>query len=185
MSALILVLGVLLWSGAHLFKRIAPDARAGMGDKGKGIVAVLSVVAIVLMVIGYRGWDDSAILWNDNPAFKGINNLLMVVALYLYAASGMKTRIGTAMRHPQLTAVVIWSGAHILANGELRSVVLFGGLAVWALLSMVMINAAGPWQRPVAKSSVGKEIGAVVGAVVVAMALGYVHIWFGKSPFGG
>lgn len=185
MSALILVVGVLLWSGAHLFKRIAPDARAGMGDRGRGLVAVLSLVAIVLMVIGYRGWDESAILWNDNPAFKGINNLLMVIALYLYAASGMKTRIGVAMRHPQLTAVVIWSVAHILANGELRAVVLFGGLAVWAMLSMVMINAAGPWQRPVAKSSPGKEIGAVVGAVVVTVALGYVHIWFGKSPFGG
>lgn len=185
MSALILIVGVLLWSGAHLFKRIAPGVRAGMGERGKGVVAVLSLVAIVLMVIGYRGWDDSAILWNDNPAFKGINNLLMVVAIYLFAASGMKTRIGTAFRHPQLTAVVIWGVAHVLANGEVRALVLFGGIALWAVVAMVLINAGGPWQRPVARSSAGKEIGAVVGAVAVTLALGYVHVFFGKSPFGG
>ena len=185
MSALILVLGVLAWSGAHLFKRIAPAARASMGDRGKGLVAILSLAGIVLMVIGYRGWDDSAALWNRSPALIGINNLLMVVAMYLFAASGMKTWVGRNYRHPQLTAVVVWAVAHLLANGDVASLVLFGGLALWALVSMVVINAGGPWQRPTAAASTGKEIGAVVGAVVVAVAIGYVHVWFGLMPFGG
>jgi len=180
-----LILGLLLWSAAHLFKRLAPAARAGMGERAKGPVALGVLAGVVLMVIGYRVWDDSAFLWNRSAALVGINNLLMVVAVYLFAASGMKTWVGRNYRHPQLTGVLLWAVAHLLANGDVASLVLFGGLAVWALLEMVLINAAGPWQRPVAKPSTGKEIGAVVGAVVVTLALGYVHVWFGLMPFGG
>lgn len=61
---LILILGVALWAGAHLFKRLAPARRAGLGDKGKGLVSAALVVAIVLMVIGYRT-ADSAVLWAE------------------------------------------------------------------------------------------------------------------------
>ena len=179
------VLGLLLWSGAHYFKRLAPDARAAMGDRGKGLVAILSVAAIMLMVIGYRGWDGG-FLWNRAPWMSGVNNLLMIVAIYLYAASGMKTWVARNYRHPQLTAVLVWSAAHLLVNGDVPSLVLFGGLALWALGSMMLINRAQPaWTPPAAAPSMGKEIGALVGAVVVTLALGYVHVWFGLSPFGG
>jgi uncharacterized membrane protein len=179
-----LILGLLLWSGAHLFKRLAPARRAAMGDKGKGIVAVALVVSVVLMVIGYRGWDSGVFFWNRNAALVGINNLLMLLAVYLYAASGMKTRITARIRHPQLTAVKVWAFAHILANGDLESLVLFGGLLAWAVAEVILINRAQrEWTRP-APAPMGKEIGAVVGAVVVTVALGYAHVWFGLSPWG-
>ena len=74
---LIPILGVALWAGAHLFKRLAPARRAGLGDKGKGLVSAALVVAIVLMVIGYRT-ADGAVLWGRSPALVGINNLLML-----------------------------------------------------------------------------------------------------------
>ena len=179
-----MILGLLLWSAAHLFKRLAPDARAGMGDRGRGIAAVGVIAGVVLMVIGYRAWDDSAFLWNSSVALTGINNLLMVAAVYLFAVSGMKTRVSQVVRHPQLTAVVLWALAHLLVNGDVASLVLFGGLAVWAVAEIMLINAAGPWQRSEVRSSAGKEVGAAVGAVVVTLALGYVHVWFGLSPWG-
>jgi uncharacterized membrane protein len=180
-----LILGLLLWSGAHLFKRLAPARRAAMGDKGKGIVAVALVASIVLMVIGYRAWDSGVILWNYSPALVGINNLLMVFAFYLYAASGMKTRITGVIRHPQLTAVKVWAVAHIMANGDLESLVLFGGLLAWAVVEVIVINRAQrDWTRP-APAPMGKEIGAVVGAVVVTIAVGFIHGWLGPWPFGG
>jgi uncharacterized membrane protein len=179
-----MILGLALWSVAHLFKRLAPEARSGMGDGGRGLVAAGVLAGVVLMVIGYRAWDDPAPLWNSSVALVGINNTLMLIAVYLYAASGMKTRAAQVLRHPQLTAVILWSVAHLLANGDVASLVLFGGLALWAVLEMALINAAGPWTRPEARSSVGKEIGAVVGAVVVTLAIGYAHTWFGLSPWG-
>lgn len=179
-----LILGLVLWSGAHLFKRLAPAARTGMGDRARGLVALCVLAGVVLMVIGYRAWDGSAILWNSSVAMVGINNTLMLVAVYLFAASGMKTRITRVIRHPQLTGVILWAVAHLLANGDVASLVLFGGLALWAVLEMALINAAGPRVRTEARTSAGKEAGALVGAVLVTLAIGYAHTWFGLSPWG-
>jgi len=81
-----LILGVALWSAAHLFKRLAPDARAQLGEPGKGIVALAVLASVVLMVIGYR-LADGLFVWGRSPALVGINNLLMLFAVYLFAAS--------------------------------------------------------------------------------------------------
>ncbi len=179
---ILMVLGLLVWSGAHLFRRLAPDARARLGEPGKGVVAVLSLVAIVLMVIGYRGWD-SAQVWFPPAAMTHINNLLVLLAVYLFAASGMKTAATRVIRHPQLTAVLLWAAGHLLVNGDLASIVLFGGLAVWALVEMLLINRDTVWVKN-PPASMGKEIGAIVGAVVVTGILGYIHTFFGLLPFG-
>jgi len=180
-----LILGVLLWSGSHLWKRIAPASRARMGDRGRGIVALGSLLGIVLMVIGYRAWDSDQVWWYRTEATTGINNLLMLVAFYLAAASGMKTRAMRALRHPLLIGVMVWAVAHLLVNGDLPSLVLFGGLLIWAVLEVVLINTAVPnWTKP-EPAPLGKEIGAVVGAVVVLAVAGLIHGWVGPWPFGG
>ncbi|HSF63341.1 MAG TPA: NnrU family protein [Paracoccaceae bacterium] len=178
----LLILGLGLWTGAHLFKRLAPAQRAAMGDKGKAVFGLLIVASVVLMVIGYRG-ADTAQLWSPPAFLTHVNNLLMLLAFYLYAASGMKTRITGKIRHPQLTAVKTWAVAHLLVNGDLASVVLFGGLLAWAVVSVILINRAQrDWTRPV-PAPMGKEIGAVVGAVVVMFAVGWVHTWLGYWPY--
>jgi uncharacterized membrane protein len=187
----LIVLGLVLWSGAHLFKRLAPGPRAALGDPGKGLVALLVVASVVLMVWGYRGSDwlgiagaDHLDLWYPPAFLTHVNNLLMLLAVYLYAASGMKTRITRTIRHPQLTAVKTWAVAHLLVNGDLASVVLFGGLLAWAVVSVILINRAEPRPALNSPAPMGKEIGAVVGAVVVTGAIGWVHNWLGVWPFG-
>ncbi len=75
---LLLILGLALWVGVHFWKRIAPDHRASFGEKGKMIVAIGSALAIVLMVVGYRGWDGT-VYWGRSPAMTGINNLLKLI----------------------------------------------------------------------------------------------------------
>ena len=107
---ILLVLGLALWWGAHLFKRVAPGPRLAMGDAGKGVVAVAVILSVVLMVIGYRG-ADYVQLWAPPAFLRHVNNLLMLLAFYLYAASGMKTRITAVIRHPQLTAVKTWAAS--------------------------------------------------------------------------
>ena len=178
-----IVLGLALWWGAHLFKRLAPGPRGRLGDPGKGLVAVAVVASVVLMVIGYRG-NEAPDLWYPPAFLTQVNNLLMLFAVYLYAASGMKTRITRVIRHPQLTAVKTWAVAHLLVNGDLASIVLFGGLLAWAVVAVIVINRAEPvWTRP-EPAPLGKEIGAVLGAVVVTGAIGWVHNWLGVWPFG-
>ena len=179
----LIVLGLALWWAAHLWKRVAPGHRARLGEPGKGIVTVVVLASVVLMVIGYRGVEHID-LWVPPAFLTHVNNLLMLFAVYLYAASGMKTRITKAIRHPQLTAVKTWAVAHLLVNGDLASVILFGGLLAWAVVEVILINKAvprGPLPEPV---PVGKEIGAVVGAVVVLVGIMLVHNWLGVQPWG-
>ena len=179
----LIVLGLALWWAAHLWKRLAPGSRASMGDKGKGLVTVGVLAGVVLMVIGYRGVEQID-LWYPPAFLTHVNNLLMLFAVYLYAASGMKTRITRVIRHPQLTAVKTWAVAHLLVNGDLASVILFGGLLAWAVVEVILINKAvprGPLPEP---ASAGKEVGAVLGAVVVLVAIMLVHNWLGVPPWG-
>ncbi|MGB5560085.1 MAG: NnrU family protein [Paracoccaceae bacterium] len=178
-----LILGVALWWAAHLFKRVAPDARARMGEKGKGSVALALLVSIVLMVIGYR-MADGAVYWGRSLAMTGINNLLILLAFYLFAASGMKTRATRLTRHPQLIGFSLWAVAHLLVNGDVPSFVLFGGLLVWALVEMAVINRAVPDWAPPPPAPARKEVMAVVGAVVVFLVVGLIHWWLGYNPFG-
>lgn len=176
-----LVVGVLLWSGAHLFKRLAPKQRRGMGDAAKGMVAGASLLAIVLMVVGYR-MADPAVLWVAPTWAWHLNNLAMVVAVVLFAASTVPNRIKARMRHPMLTAAVIWAAAHLLVNGDVPSLVLFGGLGLWAVVAMLLINRAEPrWTPP--KADARGDLRALAIAVVMFAVFAGVHIFLGHSPF--
>ena len=182
---ILLVLGLALWWAAHLFKRITPGPRLAMGEAGKGVVAVALVASVVLMVIGYRG-ADVVPLWEPPAFLRPVNNLLMLLAFYLYAASGMKTRITGLIRHPQLTGFKTWAVAHLLVNGDAASVVLFGGVLAWAVVTVIQINRAEPRPAPPPPppAPLGKEVGALVGAVVVMGVVGGLHAWLGYNPFG-
>jgi uncharacterized membrane protein len=75
--------------------------------------------------------------------------VLVLIALLLFAASGMTTNIKRVIRHPQLTGMATWAAAHLISNGELRSLVLFGGLGLWAIAAVLFINRRdGAWERP-------------------------------------
>ncbi|MFN3578263.1 MAG: NnrU family protein [Tabrizicola sp.] len=179
----LIILGLALWWAAHLWKRLAPASRARFGDPGKGVVAVGVLAGVVLMVMGYRGAGQID-LWYPPRFLVHVNNLLMLFAFYLYAASGMKTRITGVIRHPQLTAVKTWAVAHLLVNGDLASVVLFGGLLAWAVVEVILINRAEPRPAPPAPAAMGREAGAAVGAVVVMGVVMLIHNWLGVPPWG-
>lgn len=180
---ILLILGVALWSAVHLWKRVAPDHRAGMGDKGKMVVAVGSFAGIALMIVGYR-MAEGAVFWGRSPAMAGINNLLMVFAFYLFAASGAKTRVTKFIRHPQLAAVMVWALSHLLVNGDTPSFVLFGGLFAWALIEVMLINRAEGPRAAYVPVPAKKEIVAIVATVVVVAVVGGIHTWLGYNPFG-
>lgn len=179
----LLILGLALWVGGHLFKRLAPDARAAMGDKGKGLVALILLGGIVLMVIGY-GRAEGTVFWGRSTATAGINNLLMLLSVYMFAASGMKTALARKMRHPMLGAVKVWAFGHLLVNGDVPSFVLFGGLLAWAVVEMIVINKAeSDWTRP-EPAPARKEVIAIVAALVVFGVIAAIHTWLGYPVFG-
>lgn len=181
---LLLVFGVLLWWVAHLWKRAAPANRAAFGDRGKLIVTGALIVSVVLMTWGYKV-ANGPVWWGAGAALKGINNLLVLVAFYLFAAAGMKTGITRHIRHPQLTGFAIWAFAHLLVNGDLPSLALFGGLLAWALFEIAVLNRARPDWTPPHPVPVRKEGMAVVGTLVVFGVVAMIHSWLGYNPFGG
>lgn len=179
----LLILGLILWVAAHLFKRVAPERRAAMGDKGRGPIALALLISLALMVIGYR-MADTAVFWGRSPALAGVNNLLMLLSVYMFAAAGAKTALARKMRHPMLGGVKVWALAHLLINGDLASLVLFGGLLGWAVVEMILINRAEPDWTPPPVAPRSKEITAIIATVVVYALAVAIHYALGYPTFG-
>lgn len=178
-----LILGLALWVAAHLFKRVAPDLRARMGNVGKALVAVVVLAGLGLMIVGYKQ-AEVVNLWFPPTWTVHLNNLLMLVAVFVYGMSATTGRLRGRMRHPQLTAVKIWAVAHLLVNGDLASLVLFGGLLGWAVLEVVLINRAEDWNRP-KPGEAKRDILLVIITLVLFFAMTFVHNWLGVWPFPG
>ncbi len=184
MSWFILVAGIALWWGGHLFKRLAPDLRAGLGTAGKGIAAAVIVAGLVLMVIGYRGAPHVNVwfppLWTVH-----LTNLLMLIAVGFFAISHSKGSMRGRFRHPQLIAVKTWAVAHLIVNGDLAAIILFGGLLAWAVVEVITINRAEPdWTAPAPGPASRDAITVAVTAVGFA-GIAAIHAWLGVWPFPG
>lgn len=186
---ILLILGLVLWCVPHLFKSLAPGVRAnavarfGEGP-WKGIVALVTLAAVALMVIGYRNaayihvWTPPAWLWH-------VNNLLMVLAVLVFIAGSFASPVRRRIRHPQLTGVKIWAVAHLLVNGDLASVILFGGLLAWAVVAVIFINRREGPRGPLPEAT-GRGLAAHLAATAVLfIAIALLHGYLGAWPFPG
>lgn len=182
MGYVLLILGIVLFVGGHLFKRLAPATRAEWGDRGKGFIALAMLAGVVLMVIGYR----SAMLvqvWFPPGFMIHIANLLVLIGFWFFALSSINGTMSARVRHKQLTGVKSWAIAHLLVNGDLASILLFGGLLAWAVMSVIVINKAEPtWVRP-ADASVKKDALAFLVALGLYGIVAAIHTWLGYYPF--
>lgn len=181
---LLLVLGIVLWAAAHLFKRLAPQWRASMGTGGLVVTILAALLGLWMMWAGYRQADYVAVY--APPAFlKHVNNLLMFVAAYLLMAWACGAKLGLKLRNPLFTAVKTWALAHLLVRGDLASIVLFGGLMAWAVISVIVLKRTGATRAPRNWGGPKAEALAFVGAIALVGALGGLHSYFGLSAFGG
>ena len=184
---ILLIAGIALWWGAHLFKRLAPAARSRLGEPGKGLVALALVASVVLMVYGYRG-AAFVPLWSPPAFLVHLNNLLMVLAVYLFVASSADpahVRVAKKVRHPQLTGFKTWCVAHLLVNGDAASVLLFGGLLAWSVVSVIVINRGGSAAPATTSKPIRSELALVGISLVVFAGVAILHAWLGRWPFPG
>ena len=181
---LMLTLGVALWSVAHLFKRLAPAARDGMGDLGKLVVTVALIGSLVMMISGYQD-ASGPVWWGRQPLWVSISNILMLFAFYMMVASSMKVRITSMVRHPQLTAIKAWSVSHLLVIGDLPSLILFGGLLGWAVVSVIIINRQdGKDAMTGGNPGWSREALAVLVSVGLYGAVAHAHAYLGYPVHG-
>jgi len=184
MGFALLILGVALWWAAHFFKRLMPAQRAAMGDRGKGLVTLVIVAGIVLMVVGFR-MADFVPVWSPPSWTVHINNLLVLIAIWMMSPAGNKGLLLNKMRHPMLAGFRAWAIAHLLVNGDLASILLFGGLFVWALVEVAVINRAEPDWTPPAPGTLIDDAKFMAASVVLLVIIGYIHSWLGPWPFPG
>ena len=146
-----------------------------MGNAYQGIYALLIVGSIVLMVFGWKNTVPTQI-YTPPTWGRHLTMLLILIAIILFGAANVKTRIREWIRHPMLTGMLVWSIGHLLANGDSRSVVLFGGLGLWAIISQLTINRRdGARVKPTDSKGLKTDIILIVVSLVLYGGLLFIH----------
>ncbi|MDX1480366.1 MAG: NnrU family protein [Woeseiaceae bacterium] len=183
----LLIFGIALFAAVHLVSAVVPSAvaslKSAVGANGyRAVHAVLSLAGVAMIVIGWRS-SVPVVVYAPPPWGMSVAFVLMFAAIYLIGASHGRLRIRRVVRNPQLTAVVLWAIAHLLANGDIRSIVLFTSLGAWALVEIALLNRRdGEWHKPPAPSMKTELIGAAIGIVVFLVLLALHPYFAGVSP---
>ena len=169
-----LVLGLVIFLGAHSVRIVGEDWRAKQiarrGENGwKGLYSLVSIVGFVLIVWGYgQARLAGADLWHPPVWTRHTALLLTLVSFVLLAAAYVPgTRIKAAIKHPMVVGVKVWAFAHLISNGRLADIVLFGAFLLWAVLDF---RAARRRDRATgityAPGGLARDVVAVVAGVV-------------------
>lgn len=188
----ILIVGLVLFLGTHSLAIVAPDWRdrvaLRLGERRwQGLYSVAAIVGLVLVVWGFAlARQDTVILYAPPRWLRHIALLLLAFVFPLFLATYLPGRIQALTRHPTLLAVKLWAVAHLLANGTLADVVLFGAFLLWAGADRFALKRRAP--RPVPGAPPGRwndAVAIVAGLAIYAAFLLGVHRWlFGVSPLG-
>lgn len=178
----LLISGVLLWSVVHLAATLRLGVRSAVIEKmgagpHKGIVTLLLLLSILLIVLGWRSAEFVHVydppLWNSPIVL-----VIMYLSFLLFSASRPGSNIRRWVRHPQLSGLIVWAIAHLLANGDSRALVLFGGLGLWAVITMFATNHRdGAWDRPEPGPWTRDIVGAGITFVLFCV-VAFLHPWF-------
>jgi uncharacterized membrane protein len=193
MGLLIMVAGLVLFLGMHATRIPDDQRRSGMiarlgKNRYRTIYTAVSIVGFVLLVYGYgQARLDPVFVWSPPAATRHIAALLMLFSMILLAASFVPSNhIKTKLQHPMTLSVKVWALAHLIANGTLADMVLFGSFLVWAVLVFksarkravpMTFSGEGP-------SKVGTLMTVVVGVLAWLIFAAWLHVQLiGVSPF--
>ncbi len=167
-----LVIGLIIFISVHSvpsFPALRQDLIARIGERPYKIAfAVIALFGFVLIVAG-KAYTNFVWLWQPPAWGRHVTFALMLPALVLLAAANMPTNIKRITRHPMLWGVALWAAGHLLANGDLASLLLFGTFGAYALLDMWSANSRGA-SKSETRFSITQDA-AVVGAGAVAYGL--------------
>lgn len=191
---MLLVVGLILFLGVHLVPT-SPELRDGLKERigevpYKVIFSLLSLIGFVVIVLGFHKLQlhpgKNPVLWDPPTWTRHIAVALMLPAMIFLVASVIPSRIRTAVRHPMLIAIKTWAFAHLIANGDLGALLLFGSFLAFAVYDRISVKkrgAQGPLGNATPSSPINDVIVVVVGVALYAALLYGGHQWLiGVSP---
>ena len=174
----LLVAGLVLVLGVHLIPVVAPwraALAARLGERGyRAAFSLVALAGLIAIVAGYARAGPEPAFTTARPWAAALSPVVMAVALTLLAASKLSGYIRRTVRHPMLAGTILWAGLHLAANGEARSVVLFGAFLAWALVDLVSACARGtarPFEPRLLHDAIAVGLG-VPATIVLAWAHG-------------
>ena len=191
---MVLVVGLILFLGVHLVPT-SPELRDGLKERigevpYKVIFSLLSLIGFVVIVLGFHKLQlhpgKNPVLWDPPTWTRHIAVALMLPAMIFLVASVIPSRIRTAVRHPMLIGIKTWAFAHLIANGDLGALLLFGSFLAFAVYDRISVKkrgAQGPLGNATPSSPINDVIVIVVGVALYAALLYGGHQWLiGVSP---
>jgi len=191
----LLIAGLVLFLGVHalpMFQSVRTGLITRLGENGyKGVYALVSAVGFGLLIYGYgvARFDGSPILYDPPFWLRHVTMLLMVPVFIFLVAAYVPCRIQKTLKHPMLVAVKLWAFSHLLVNGDLASVLLFGGFLAWAVADRISLKrrGAGAGQLSVTAGDPGKFSDMIVILIGLALYAAFVvklHVWLIGVPVG-
>jgi uncharacterized membrane protein len=185
----ILVIGLAIFLGIHSISIATPELRAGavaaMGTKRwQGVYSLVSAVGFGLILYGFHLARQAPVVIYEPPAWtRQVALVLMLPVFPLVLAAYFPGRIKNALKHPMLAATMLWSVAHLLANGMLADVILFGLFLVWAILDRLSFERRPPQViRAAPQGRFNDLIAIIVGLAIYVLFILWAHLWlFGVS----
>src|SRR5918997_6074656 len=139
----LLVIGLIVFLGTHAFSMARGSRASLIGRIGegpyKGLYSLASLAGIVLISIGYGQYRAAGYIpvWDPPVWTRHLSLLLVLVAFICFVAAYLPGHIKARLKHPMLAGVKIWARAHVLANGDLGSILLFGSFLAWAVAARI------------------------------------------------
>ena len=189
----LLIVGLIVFLGAHSIAIVAPDwretQRARMGEGAwKGAFTLASILGLALIVYGYGLARQAPVVLYTPPTWsRHLAAVLLLPIFPLLLATYLPGRIKSAARHPTLLATKLWALAHLISNGTLADVLLFGGFLAWAVADRISAKRRAV-QRPLPGAPPGPMndvIALVAGLALYAVFVLWAHRWMiGVAPLG-
>jgi uncharacterized membrane protein len=175
-----MIVGLVLFLGAHVFTTRREARARVIASLGEGtykiVYTVVALVGLVLIVWGFAhyradGWTQ---VWTPPKALKHINIALMLPAVILVVAAYIRGRIYAAVKHPMLAGVKLWAFGHLLANGDLGGIILFGAILAWAVFDRISLKRrTDPGAPPIPVGGIGNDLIAIAVGIIVYLALAF------------
>jgi uncharacterized membrane protein len=186
----ILIIGLVVFLGVHSISIVARDQRMALAERMgegpyKGVYSLIALVGLILIIYGYGlTRADPVVLWNPPTFTRHVAALLMIFVFPLLFAAYLPGRIQATVKHPMLAGVKIWAFAHLISNGTLADLVLFGSFLAWAVVDRISVKRRGEGPS-VAGVATNDMLAIALGLAVYILFAFSAHEWlFGVSPFG-